>query len=322
MSEEIKKNSFADRIRSAIWRPREEKVAPLPVAEAKKPEEELSVQKPLLIGGIYLDLVDLPKGTPAFQMKDGKIFMDKTAFAKQQEEVKGALAKAIEEGNVEIFERLTKGLKQTGDPDLAVLYKELLDLFEKRTANPSTLKAINVDLLTDGIAQRNIIREGLKPEINKHPFVFRDRDGNPLAGDNLDYVFVQGKNDTYKLIVGSKKGIDSIELPDNLTDNQFTPDLLKIEKDPVSGAITIPLKDSKDGTTPVTSFVEIHKGPIDIIARVKKQESEEQAKKARRKSAASNDDEEDEENKFNPPSPRAPRRSSESGGYGYTSVSG
>ena len=93
---------------------------------------------------------------------------------------------------------------------------------------------------------------------------------------------------------------------------EFQPDFLKIEKDPVADSITIPLKPTKDGSESYVTTIEVRKGPVDLPAKVAREEVEEQTRKARKR----------KEEEYNPPPARTPRRSSESGGYGYVRVSG
>lgn len=286
-------------------------VAKLP----RKEKQKLTISGQILTGAIWLEIDKAPEGEPAFRIKKGRLFIDREALKAAKDSVKKALADSISSGDEAIFSKLTRGIESTRDEELIELYEQLLEAFKRREKNPFKLKEINVDLLTDGIAERNIIREGLKPHIKQLPFVFRNRNGEELDRDrDVDFVFIRDKDKDYKLIVGSKKGIGGIELPDELGESQFAPDLLGITKDSVTDTIIIPLKAARDGIKPLVPNIEIRKGPIDLVRIVSYEEETAKAKKKR--------GEEDEKKRYSPPPPRAPRRSSESGGYGYTNVSG
>jgi hypothetical protein len=291
------------------------------IAKPEKPEDEIRLAsiEGLLIGGLWIELDDAPDGAPPFRIENGKIKMDKTRLNEEKEVVKQALSDAISTGNITIFSKMTGGLEIATDEKLIEIYIELQKAFIEKSQNPFQLHSINVDLLTDGIAERNLIREGLKPQIKQLPFIFRDKNEKALDIDNdLDFIFVKEKSNTYKLIVGSKHGIDSIELPDDLENDKFQPDLTKVEKDPVTDAITIALTKSKSGLPPIVSIIDIRKGSVDIIQKAAREEALAQANNVRKRRSGSDDD----QPSYTPSPPRSPRRSSESGGSGYTSVSG
>jgi hypothetical protein len=277
-------------------------------------EPVLASREKILIAGIWLDLVDMPEGSPPLRIKDGKILMDAKRYSQECEDVKKALADSIEKKDEDTFNKMTGGLGLAEDEEVIDLYIKLKKLF--KSGNAKKLDSINVDFLTDGIAQRNIMREGLKPQVAKLPFSFVDRNGAKLDIErDLDIVFVKDKSGGYKLIVGSKKGIDEIEVPDNISSGKFQPDFLKIDKDAVTDTITIPLRPAKDGSESYVDSIEIRKGPIDLTQKLAREESEEQAKKAKKRR-------ERDSSNYSPPPARSPSRSSESGGYGYTRVSG
>ena len=279
--------------------------------EAKSSEPVLASKERILIAGVWIELVDMAAEATPFRIEGNNLVIDKERFNKEREAVKEVLAEAIRKGDRAVFDKMTGGLSLAEDEEHIDLYIDLQKLFKEKSAK--RLDSINVDLLTDGIAQRNIIREGLKPQVAKLPFSFRDRSGNLLDMEkDIDIVFIRGKGEAYKLIVGAKKGIDEIELPDDFSPDQFQPDFLKIEKDPVADSITIPLKPTKDGSESYVTTIEVRKGPVDLPAKVAREEVEEQTRKARKR----------KEEEYNPPPARTPRRSSESGGYGYVRVSG
>lgn len=287
-----------------------ETLPPVNSEEVADVELKLASRERILVAGIWLDLTDLPDGSPPFQIKSGKISIDKKRFLEEKEKVEKALEASIRTGDEHTFNKMTGGLKFAEDEEQVDAYIKLRKLFD--LGKSSKLKSINVDFLTDGIAQRNIMREGLKPQVEKLPFTFMDRNGKALDHEkDLDLVFVKDKDGGYKLIVASKKGIDEIVVPEAFNADQFQPDFLKIDKDVVTDTITIPLKPSRDGSESYVVSVEIRKGPIDLPHKLAIEEAQEIAKRARKK----------REENYNPPPVRTPRRSSESGGYGYTSVS-
>lgn len=287
-----------------------ERVPQIIPEEIEGAEPKLASRERVLVGGIWLDLIDLPEGTPAFQIKDGKIRIDKKRFLEEKEKVEKALEASIWVGDEDTFNRMTGSLRFAEDEEQIDAYIKLRKLYDG--GKSSKLKSINVDFLTDGIAQRNIMREGLKPQVEKLPFSFMDRNGNKLDTEkDLDIVFVKDKGGAYKLIVASKKGIDEIVVPETFSADQFQPDFLKIDKDEVTDTITIPLKPARDGSESYVISVEIRKGPINLPQKLATEEAQEIAKRTRKK----------REEDYNPPPARTPRRSSESGGYSYTNVS-
>jgi hypothetical protein len=287
--------------------------------ESKNQKEPIRLvsKEGILLGGIWIEVINAPEETRPFWIEDGVVKMEYNRLILERESVKKALAESIASGNEDVFSSLTGSLKMATDEELIDIYIKLQKAFIEHSQNPFELHSINVDLLTDGIAERNLIREGIKPQIRQQPFIFRDSNGRELDSDrDLDYIFVRGRNKAYKLIVGSKKGIASIEIPNELESDKFQPDLNKIEKDPVTDTITIELKDALNGSTPFISVVEIRKGPIDLIQKAKNEEARAQSDRVHRKKET-----EDQET-YQPPTPTSPRKSSESGGYGYTKVSG
>lgn len=276
----------------------------------------------LLIGGIWIEIDPKIKLGGPIKVREGHLHLSEEGLNREKAVVKTALSDSIEEGNEEIFTRMTKGLENTQDPDLQDLYQDLLEAFKNKTKNPFSLAEINVDILTNGIAERNLIREALKSKITQLPFKFQNKNGEPIEPDKIDYIFVRDTGEKYRLIVGSKKGIAMIEVPDELKDDQYHPDLTKVDRNPNTNAIMFPLGRSKSKSDPIASIIEIRKEPIDIIKLAAKEESEAQREKIKQAEKEREKDRRDRENQsYSPPPPSAPTRSSESGGYGYTQVS-
>jgi hypothetical protein len=294
--------------------------------DLKKEKENPSDR--LLGGGIWIEIDSNLKPGDPIRVRKGHVHLSEEGLNQEKAVVKKALSCSIEESNEEIFIRMTKGLENTQNPDLQDLYQDLLDAFKNKTKNPFNLAEINVDLLTNGIAERNLIREALKSKITQLPFRFKNKNGELVEQDKIDYIFVRDTGGKYRLIVGSKQGIAMIEVPDKLKDDQFHPDLTKVDRNPNTDAIIFPLGRSKDKSDPIASIIEIIKSPIDIIQLAAREELEAQRKKAkqaereRKKEIERERERRYRENQtYNPPPPSAPRRSSESGGYGYTRVS-
>ncbi len=294
----------------------------IPQPDSLQPEEVVlrSLGPRFLVDTIFTEISDLSAGAP-IALKDGQLYMDRESLEQEKTKVKKALSDSIENGDHEVFLSMTAGLESSDIEELVDLGEKLEQAFASRTKNPFELKSINVDLLTDGIAERNLIREGLKPQIARQPFSFKDKDGNVLDQEkDLDFVFAKNVKSGYKIIVGSKKGIDQIDVPIQIENGKFDPDLTKIDKDPVNDSITIPLSNAKDGTETLATVIEIRKGPINLIEILKKQEEREQ--KAKKPSEVEQAEDSYMASVYSPPPPRPPRRSSEGGGYGYTRVSG
>jgi hypothetical protein len=302
-----------------------ERVSPQSIQQKKKEQQDLKKEKEnprdrLLVGGIWVEIDPKLKPEDPIMVREGHVHLSEEGLNREKTVVKIALSVSIEEGNEEIFTRMTKGLENTQDPELQDLYQNLLKAFKNKTKNPFNLAEINVDLLTNGIAERNLIREALKSKITQLPFKFQNKNGELIEQDKIDYIFVRDAGKKYRLIVGSKQGIAMIEVPDKLKDDQFHPDLTKVDRNPNTDAIIFPLGSSKDKSDPIASIIEIRKGPIDIIQLAAREELEAQKEKV--KQAKREKEKRDRKNQaYSPPPPSAPRRSSESGGYGYTQVS-
>jgi len=312
----------------------------LPKSIQQKEMEQLAPKKEkeaprdrLLIGGICIEIDPKVKAGGPIKVREGHVHLSEEGLNQEKAVVKTALSDSIEEGNEEIFTRMTKGLENAQNPDLQNLYLDLLKAFKNKKKDPFSLAEINVDILTNGIAERNLIREALRSKITQLPFKFQDKNRELIEQDKIDYIFVRDVGEKYRLIIGSKKGIAMIEVLDVLKDSQFRPDLTKIDRNPNTNAIIFPLGRSKDKSDPIASMVEIRKDPIDLIQVATREELEAQREKTRKAEAErekeikrrEKDREKERERRdrqtYSPPPPSAPTRSSESGGYGYARVS-
>jgi hypothetical protein len=298
---------------------------PIPQQGNEQPDlkkEKENLRDSLLVGGIWIEIDPKIKSGGPIKIREGHVHLSEEGLNQEKAVVKQALSRSIEESDEKTFTRMTIGLENTQDPDLQDLYQDLLKAFKNKTKNPFELAEFNVDLITNGIAERNLIREVLKPKIKQLPFRFQNKNGDLIEQDKIDYLFVRDTGEQYRLIVGSKQGIAMIEIPDKLKDDQFQPDLIKVNRNPNTDAIIFPLGRSKDKNDPLVSIVEIRKGPIDIIQLAVKEELEAQREKAKQTEREREKERRDRENRtYTPPQPSAPARSSESGGYGYARTS-
>ena len=90
---------------------------------------------------------------------DGQIRINERRLGEEREKVKKALADSIENGDEAFFFRITSALELINDEELIELREKLRQAFESKSQNPFELHSINVDLLTNGIAERNLILE-------------------------------------------------------------------------------------------------------------------------------------------------------------------
>jgi hypothetical protein len=236
-------------------------------------------------------------GEPPVKIEGGTIRVDKTALEKEKKNVVDFVKSAIESGNeAEVKKFLWYFEDSTDQESLSLIYK-IKEALAKKDASNLKLDELRIGLATEGIAQRRLIKEGLAPEIKKYPFDFLNEEGNKLDKESdIDYIFTKKGKDEFKMIIASKKGISSISVPDNIQSDQFQPDLINVSKDQETGAILIPLKDAKNGTTPSVSMIEIRKEKVNLPDElVKEQERLEEKRKK-----------EEEENNYTPP-PAAPQ---------------
>jgi hypothetical protein len=255
--------------------------------------QEINKGARILLGNaISPQIVHLSDNGSPMKVSDGIIQLDEDALNLEKKKLTDSLRSAIEAGDDKMLQIYLGNLE--GDDEALVEAKDMLrEAFANRNADKLELKSLNIDLATGGIAERNLIRQGLRAELPRIPFSFKDERGQDINLEEIDYVFSrkEGSSDSFKLIVGFKKGIMSISVPDELTslgDDKFQPDLLKASKDS-GGVVTIPIKEAKDGTEPTASVIEIRLGPIDIISEIGRLQEEQKRRR----------DEEDERERRN-----------------------
>lgn len=270
--------------------------------------------------GLVPEIVELPKGSLPMRIVDGVIQLDKDRLNEEKKRMGGVLKEAIGTGNEKLFGIFLRNLEAIDNKESRALIEKLKKAFSTRDPGLLKLDELRVSIATDNIAERNLIREGLRPEISRQPFSFKDKKGDTLLPEDIDFIFVRNnKRGQFKIIIGSKKGIETIGIPDQLPDDKFVPNMMKVEKDPTADIIEIPLKPAADGHEPSAVIVQIKKGKIDLPAQLDLEERESRASQTR-----TEPDDDDSPNRpprqqYNPsssPSP-SPRRSW--GSYGYTS---
>jgi len=215
------------------------------------------------------EIIDEVEGGPRVAFTDGKIQIDRKARADEIESVTEWLVEGVLNGDESVLAVYLRNL--IGDEEeVAELKQKLESAFQTRDTTQLGLNSLSVNTVSASIAERNLIREGLRPELTKQPLLFRDNKGNFLFGeDALDMIIAtngSGNNsDTFKLIVGSKTGIDSISIPQELSADKFQPIKNDITKDQLTDVITIPVAKAEDGTEPSIGVIEVHMGPIDLV---------------------------------------------------------
>lgn len=228
------------------------------------------------------------------------IELDQQSLDKQREQVSVWLNESIISGDEKTLGIYLRNVDNRDD-DANELSDKIREAFEKN--DPSVLNSVRISGITNGIAERNLIREGIKAEIPRLPFVFRDRQGNQLnLQEDIDIIFTQkgGRGGGYKFVIGSKKGIESITFPEELPSNMFKPDITQITKSD-AGAIMLPIGSAADGTESPVVVVDIRKGPIDLSAAFSEEEERKQAPMDWLKEMS---ELEKKRNKSNPPSPQ------------------
>lgn len=266
-----------------------------------------------------IDIVELPADGPAIKIQDETIFLDKDRLKAEMVSVTDWLVGGVESGDETVLEVYLRNLPGTAsEDDVSELKSQLETAFETKDASGLKLDELHVNVVSAGIAERNLIREGIRPELLRQPFYFRDKQGNVLSGESdLDIVFARDdrrQGSGYRVIVGSRQGIDAIVIPKELPADKFVPDMTKMTKDELRDIITIPLKQAADGTMPSAATIEIHRDPVDLIEDLARQERVEAEQEARRE----RDRQEEEERQRRqysppPPSPRPGNWSSHSG---------
>lgn len=225
---------------------------------------------------IIPEVTDFAPGESPVKIEGNKISIDKTALETEKNKVIEDFKKGIEEGNEGLIKSFLWYYEDREDEEGIKQRDAIKEALAKKDASSLKFDAIQVNLPTEAIAQRRIIREKLKTEIQNYPFTFKDKDGNPLDSENdIDFVFAsKGDGSGFKLMVGSKKGIAGVGVPQSLGDEKFKPDLTKMEKDVLAGKISIPVKKAGNGTLPSVSILEIYQGAVDINAQLLKEEEE------------------------------------------------
>ncbi len=230
----------------------------------------------LLIGNpLDAQIVNLdPSGLPV-RIEGGVIQLDKERLEAERRKLRESLKAAIESGNERMLQIYLQNL-QGKEEGLKEAKEDLTEAFRLKDSSRLQLDNLHVNLATEGIAQRNLIRQGLQPELARHPFTFKGAGGRNLDQDEVDIVFTRAdeSRENFKIIVGSKRGIEGVGIPQEIPDDKFQPDMNTAQKDPSSGVITIPLKAAKDDTLPLATVVEIIKRPIDLVRELAKLEED------------------------------------------------
>jgi len=245
--------------------------------------QEIGKNAKILLGDMIApQIVHLPQGSSPMKINDGIIQLDEDALNLEKKNLTDSLRFAIETGDDKMLQ-IYLGNLEGDDKSLSEARDMLREAFASKNADKLELKSLNIDLATEGIAERNLIRQGLRAELPRIPFSFKDDGGQNIDVEEIDYVFSRKENggNNFKLIIGHRRGIRGIGVPDDSTDlgkDKFQPDLLKVSKDS-DGVITIPIKEAKDGTEPTATIIEVRLGPIDIVSEVRRQQEEEQKRR-------------------------------------------
>lgn len=261
---------------------------------------------------IIPEITSLPEGQ-SMQITEGRVLLDRDALERAKQGVIGRLRGAIESGDEHVVAGYSWYLEDSQDPDVVALRNQIQEALQQRNAAHLQLDALNVHLPTEGMAQRQLIKEGLQREISRYPFSFRGRDGQPLNQEDLDFVFTRHSErpDTFKMIVASRRGIEAIAVPDpeNFPQDKFQVDFASrdLAKDPNTGAMTIPLKAAADGTMPAVAIIEIRKEAVDLPAELIKKEEEQNVQPPSRQQPPSARPYTPQPPQFPGPTPRAQR---------------
>jgi hypothetical protein len=231
------------------------------------PSSEIDSKQPemFIVGVITTETANLSNGAKV-SIENEIIIFDRQALDKEKEIVLNFLKDVINRGDEAEFKNFLWYLEDSEDPKIIESKKQMQKAFDNKDAGSLFLKNIQISLPTEQIAQRRLIKEKLRLEMDKYPFTFRDKLGNPLNPDtDLDFIFM--KNDDgkgFKLLIASELGIDSIDIPQDNKNDQFQPNLNGITKSNKDERIIIPVLSAKDGSVPSVNFVEIRKGEIDL----------------------------------------------------------
>lgn len=252
--------------------------------------KETDVVTASLIGdSINPALIDLPDGIP-MSVKDGNLQLNARMFPEYRSNMEEVLRRGIIEGDEKILQLYIDNVSQLPDKaEVQNVINALKSAFETRSMDP-LLSNLVVEGITNDIAQRNLIRKGIEDELTRNPLKIIGHDGKEIPLDDLDIVFTKdddAKKSGFKFIIGSKKGIDGVELLDSLEPHQFQPDYTGLAKDKKIEAIIVPLKKSKDGTEPSATKIQIIKSPINLASVLAKQEREREEEDYRRRASTS-----------------------------------
>jgi hypothetical protein len=262
----------------------------LPVVDNPSAPKEETAKK--FLGDTLSPQIMTLSGGLRVRFFDGQIQLDKSALETEIQRMDTTLHAAILSGDEKILTIYLRNVEQMEDDEGAkVLAERLRAAFRERDPRHLQLDAIHVDDISRGIAERNLIREGLRGQIARQPFTFRDGKGRLLdAEDDVDFVFARDANDSsrFKIIVGSKKGIDTIAFPqdENFPRGMFRPDMAKVDRDEATETITIPLKASLDGNSPQAVVIEVRKGPVDLPTALAEEERQDLRRKRAEEEAA------------------------------------
>lgn len=257
-------------------------------------------------------VVDLPIDGPKMLLVNGEIQLDQEARLKEIEKVNEWLNQGIRDGDESVQQVYLRNLVEldNSEEEKAELASRIETAFRTRDIS-HLLDQLTVEIVTAGIAERNLIREGLRPELIRQPFYFKDSDGVALSGEgDLDIVISRGDDggDKFKVIVGSKLGINTIHVPETLPEDTFVPELAEASKDQLRDVVSIPLKKAANNSEPSIGIVEVHLGPIDLLTVISEQERKRAAAKEKAKKKA----EQEQSSNYSParPSPSPGRWSS------------
>ena len=213
----------------------------------------------------------------AISFRDGIIKIDEKVLKEEKDRVENWLKDSIQNGDEKCLNVFLRNL--VGEDEEVIYTREKLkESFDKKDPKIVGLKSLRIYLPTEGISIRNIIRRSLDGYIAKIPFTYYDERGNILSSeDDLDVVFARKENSqNFKLIVGSKRGVGSVGVPDetDMGEKMIVPDWSKINKKKKSSLLTIPLEKSKSSEDSDIDIdcVEIYLGPVDLLQTLEKQD--------------------------------------------------
>ena len=194
--------------------------------------------------------------------------------------VKDRLLQAIKNGDENTVNRYLWYLEDRTDPQGVAMRDGLAQALKEKDPDKLELDALSINLPHQQMAERELIKRGLKDDMPRLPFTYLNDKGEALQENELDYVMVEsGKRkdmgDGFVIMVGSKKGISAISALNDLPKDKFQPQKDKITKDPEMGTITVPLMKASDGTESPFVAMKIYKVPVDIQNMVYEEEERE-----------------------------------------------